>query len=495
MKLEQEKDPEVLRQAALILERENKQLMEMVLDLQRKILELQGKGTDSEQLRLKLQDLERQLAARNKALFGPTSERRSTTGSKPENEPQKGHGRRDQTQLRIVEDPVYDLDEPDKTCPQCGGRLQAWDGQFEQSELVDVVTREFVVRKIKRAKYRCACGACIETAPGPIKLCDGARYSIEFAIEVAIAKYEDHLPLERQVRTMRRDGLVVDSQTLWDQIERLARPLKDAYAAVLARVLASDVVFADETHWKLLGVKDQKKTWQVWTAACEDAVYYRIQDSRGTAAAASLLGDFEGTIMCDGYRAYSALADRYRCMDLAHCWSHVRRKFLEVEESFPDQVQQVLGMIGELYELEKLSPKGPPGDSLRLQLRQERSAPVIERMHNWAVSTPALPESGLGKAISYMTGLWSGLTRFLADARIPLDNNLAERLLRGPVLGRKNHYGSRSLRGTEVAALFYTLVETAKMAGVDPRTYLLIACRAGLQGLPVPLPHDLIPES
>src|ERR671935_2207853 len=105
----------------------------------------------------------------------------------------------------------------------------------------------------------------------------------------------------------------------------------------------------------------------------------------------------------------------------------------------------------------------------------------------------ALPEGALGKAIAYMLGLWRGLTRFLDDPRIALDNNATERALRGMVVGRKNHYGSRSQRGTEVAALFYSLIESAKLCGVEPKAYLLVATRAALETPgAVTLPHTLL---
>ena len=103
-----------------------------------------------------------------------------------------------------------------------------------------------------------------------------------------------------------------------------------------------------------------------------------------------------------------------------------------------------------------------------------------------------LPEGSLGKAIGYLLGLWTGLTRFLDDPRIPLDSNRTERGLRGVVLGRKNHYGSRSRRGLDVAALFYSLIESAKLCGVEPRRNLLTATRAALADrAAVTLPHTL----
>lgn len=105
-----------------------------------------------------------------------------------------------------------------------------------------------------------------------------------------------------------------------------------------------------------------------------------------------------------------------------------------------------------------------------------------------------MPESSVGKAIAYMLGLWPGLTLFLDDPRIPVDNNATERGLRGVVLGRKNHYGSRSERGTEVAALFYSLLESAKLAGVEPKLYLHTATRTALENpKAVSLPYDLRP--
>jgi transposase len=120
--------------------------------------------------------------------------------------------------------------------------------------------------------------------------------------------------------------------------------------------------------------------------------------------------------------------------------------------------------------------------ALRARLREERSRPIIDALRNWAYETkPAtLPQSSLGKAIDYMLSLWSGLTVFLADPWVPLDNNAAERALRGVVVGRKNHYGSHSKRGAEVAAILYTLFESAKLAGVDPHRYVLDATRRAI---------------
>jgi len=135
---------------------------------------------------------------------------------------------------------------------------------------------------------------------------------------------------------MHREGLDIDSQTLWNQLDALAVPLRQAYARLLTHILDHDVIGADETTWKVLGDKKAEKsskTWQMWAVACATAVYYKIQESRSTACAEELLGGFEGTVMCDGYCAYEALAKKYECIEIAHCWSHTRRKFVEIPRS------------------------------------------------------------------------------------------------------------------------------------------------------------------
>jgi transposase len=500
IKLDAEHDIERLRQAALLLEQENRKLIEKNLELNRENLAL--KGVDPAKLQTRLELLEQQLAVRNQMVFGKSSEKRpAANGEKacaaePAKKPQRGHGPREQPNLPIV-DVKHELDEADrKSCPQCGGGLTAWDGQFEESEEIDVVERRFVLKKHKRQKYRCTCNACIETAPAPTKLFDGARYSIDFAIDVASGKYLDHLPLERQVRMMARDGLVVDSQTLWDQINVLAKRLEPAHDRLHDYILTLPVIGADETRWPLMGRKpDEGKLWQVWAIVAPDAICHRILPGRGNDACRELLRAYRGIVMADGYSTYKSLASEPASFTLANCWSHARRELIDIEPFFPVEAKQGIDLIRELYLVENLCPNGPPGDELRRQLRRERSTAILEQIQTWMNTTRALPESGLGRAIKYISGRWAGLTRFVDDPRIPIDNNAAERGLRGVVVGRKNHYGSRSRRGTEVAALFYSLLESAKLVGIEPKAYLRRATLAALNGDTIPLPHEVAPAS
>jgi transposase len=489
--LEREKDTEVLRQAARLLEAENRRLVARVVELTTALLQAQGK--DRALLQLEIEKLQAELEKKNRMLFGKSSERRGdgdddTSESKPK-PPQRGHGPREQKQLRLVIE-EHVLDEIDRKCTACGGALEEM-GQAEESEEIDVIAREFVLKKHVRKKYRCRCGACIETAPVPPRLVPGGRYSLAFAIGVAISKYADHLPLERQVRIMKREGLEVDSYTLYEQIERLAGVLWPAYDRLGAELLDEPVLFVDETPWPLLGKSTQSTKWYAWTMACEKAAYYEIHETRGLSAGKSLLTGFKGFAVTDGYAVYDGLEKRLPGLRVAQCWSHIRRGFIDCESAFPKETEQILALIRELYAIEDRAPPGREGDVERLQLRATESRCVLARIQAWCVHVECTPGSALAKAIEYMSNRWSKAVRFLDDARLPLDNNAAERALRGLVLGRKNHYGSKSRRGTEVAAVFYTLIESAKLAGVEPAAYLKRAAQIALDGGEPPLPHEV----
>jgi transposase len=501
-----EHDIETVRQVALLLDRENGRLVEQV-----KILRLENavlQGRDPSHLQIELDIAKDLLALREKALFGRSSEKRpgpDGTGDAPaQAAPRKGHGPKPQPALPVVEQ-VHDLPESDRGCTVCGGTLKPMGDQAEESQEITVVERRFVVVKHRRNKYRCACNANVVTAPGPPKLIPGGRFSPAFAVEVAASKYLDHMPLERQARAMGREGFSVDSQTLWDQLAALWRHVDPTACAIRERVLESPVLLCDETTWPYLGRKgeDHPGKYWAWCGASQAGVFYRILPSRSAEAAREVLGDYRGIVMADGYGAYGSLSNNGGGFRLVHCWAHVRRKFVEAEAPFPEESARVLDLIGKLYAVEREVPRaGPDADegvrqdalALRLRLRQDRSGPVVRELRDllMALKPAVLPASSIGKAVAYAMNAWAGLTPFLEDPAIPLDNNGAERALRGLVVGRKNHYGSKSLRGTQVAATFYTLFETAKLAGVDPKAYVLRIALAAIQNPgAVTLPGDL----
>jgi transposase len=439
-----ETDLERLRQMALLLEAENARLHRRLVELTKALADAKGEAGQA-QLELEIARLQEQLAARTRALFGPSSERR---GTPPADETPaapaapRGHGPRRQPTRPLV-DVVHTRAADAAPCPQCGGALTPWPDQYEEAEEVDVVERSFRLMRHRRQKYRCRCGGCVVTAPGPPKLVAGGRYSVDFAVAVAVAKYLDHLPLARQVRQMARAGLAIDTQTLWDQLLALSQHLTPTYEALVADVLAAPVLGADETTWALLE-PGRTKTWWVWALCRPDAVVYRLLDTRSAAGAATVLGDYRGVVVCDGYAAYRALAKRGGgeragpTITLAHCWAHVRRQYVEAEPSTP-VAAEVLTRIGELYTAEAAAQATAAGDAAALvAARRARVAPVVEAIRTWVVAQRALPQSALGKALAYTTELWPGLVAFLDDGAIPVDNNATERALRRIALGRKN---------------------------------------------------------
>lgn len=475
MNFAQEKSLPFLRSAAQALYDENMRLKEENARLRARLGELEGGAQENVALR-------ELLDKRNQALFGKSSERRASVSmaEKAPRPPQKGHGPREQPELEVVV-VEHDIPQDQRVCPQCGAEVEPLGDEVEESELVSVNDRNFVLEKHRRKKYRCRCNACVLTAPGPLRLVEGGRYSVGFAVEVAVGKYADHLPLERQAQIMKREGLQVRSQTLWDQIEALAGLLTPTYEAIIARLLTQPVLHADETWWPLLdnGKTKENKTYQTWCLVGAELVAFRILDARSKLAASRVLGEYAGVVLADGYTVYRSLASE-KGFTVANCWAHVRRKFIECEKNFPEECGVALGHIGELYAIERLAAEGKEE---RSELRAQKSRPIVDSLLAWArgEAEKALPRSGLGEALRYMLNLEPGLRRFMEDPRIPLDNNAAERALRSVVVGRKNHYGSRSRRGTEVAAIYYTLMECAKLAEVSPKGYLKAVAEAALK--------------
>jgi transposase len=502
-----ETDIERLRQAALLLQYENDHLYRRLEKLVRALAEASGDKAYS--LQLEIKHLSEKLAKRNRELYGKSSERRprgendagENKGADDKSE-RRGHGPSAQPDLRIDE-VVCHLEEADKTCPCCGGGLEPMDSQFEESEEIDAVERTFRILKIKRQKYRCGCGNVIETAPGPPKLIAGGRYSVGLAVGVAIAKYLEHMPLARQERQMQRLGLKVGRQALWDQLLALSGHLLATYEALHRYVLEASVIGADETTWRLMDAGGSTRWW-TWSVVREDAVYYRIDKERSADAAGKIIANFNGTVICDALSSYKTLSGRRQAsrdgpasFTLAHCWAHARRKFVEAEPAYP-QAAEVLELIGDLYKVEARAKETANGDlhARRAELRQAESVAIVDEIRQWMLAQRALPSSTLGGAIGYAMGIWEGLCRFLEDPAVAVDNNAAERVMRVVALGRRNHYGSRSERGTRVAALFYSLLESAKLTGIEPAGYLH---EAAVRAIAVPgtvtLPRDLADNS
>jgi transposase len=413
----------------------------------------------------------------NRERFGVSSEQRPGTSCeiqevKPEPAAPKKRERSGPTpQPRLpVQVVQHELPEGEQICDACGKQLRPWKGQFEESERIQVIPARFVLEKHQRQKYGCSCGCCIKTAPGPQRLKEGGRYSPEFAVEVGISKYEHHVPLERQVKIMKQQGLEIESQTLFSQIDTIAWYLKPVYGEIGRRVREAPFADADETPWENLGTS-AGRSFYLWGARSSDAVFFQIADSRSSKVASDLLQGFCGILMCDGFSGYKPLESE--SLTLAHCWSHVRRKFIASENAYPKESKEMVSLIGELYGCERSLKDRNATSSEILSTRQQHSRVIVDRIYAklWELKQH-LPQSSLGKAVDYTLKLWRGLTVFIDYPQVSLDNNAMEREIRGPVTGRKNHLGSKNLKTAEVAAVWYSVISSCRSNKIDPKIYI-----------------------
>lgn len=460
-------------------------------ELQKAYAQLRDKDEGkAEQLALQLATVERQHASALKLLFGSKSERRPVEKAKKERKPQEGHGPRPQPQLEIVP-VVHVCKDMNLQCYLCSSPLVPWQDQFEDSVEIDFIAPQFVVRKHLRQKYRCTCGGCIVTAPGPQKLFPKARYSINVAVHVALQKYAYHQPLSRQVKIFSRLGLDITSATLWDYLCALYGLLKPAFERLHEYVLSQPVMGVDETTWRLLKSETpgKSKAWWVWARRVENAVHYTLDPSRGSAVAIRLLQDYTGTIIVDGYSVYEKALKANPSMKLAHCWSHARRELLPFEDG--TIAARALRVIRRMYRLEAWAREKGLSPPELLRWRQRKTKPLLQAFFRWVGGLHVPSSFDLCGALKYILKRQQSLMLFLEDPLLSPDNNATEGCIRGVVLGRKTHYGSRSEHGTRVAALMYSLLDSAELAGVDPGAYLNKAVHAALARDVIPLPHEL----
>jgi transposase len=499
VRVAEEPNVELLRQKASILEAENERLSRRISELLREILTL--KGMTSEQVALNLPGLLPKAAIPPASkLTKPGSEQRphAHQGEQPD-KPQRGHGPTAQPNLPVIAE-TYDADEADKTCPKCAGALEEWEGQEDETELVDVIERQWVVRKRKQKKYRCRCGDCIEVAEAPAPLIKGGRYAPGVAIAVATSKYLDQTPLERQVQIARRQGAQLTTQTLWDQVSALADLMTPLYERIKAAILQQPVIGVDESPFKLI-LKGGSVKWQAWQMSSPIGTYFEILSAKSAEMGGQLLKGYRGVAMVDGAQTYKALA-REGPFSLANCWSHARRHVLAAEGEAPGQVAQLLDMVGELYTIDRKAADEPAAgdrrrgyrhrldlEKLRV-LRDTESRAVITRLQSWILAQQCLPGGALKAGLEYVARRWTALTRFLDNPLIPLDNNRTEAGYIWLAIGRRNYLGARSEHGTRVAGVFYTIFETARLCGVDPEAYLRYATEMALRGDAPLLPHE-----
>jgi transposase len=506
-----------LRAQIAMLKAENQILLKRISELINKL----ATETDKDRqlaLSLELKILQDRVNQRNRTLFGRSSEKlgRPQTAEKPEKKErkQKRTGSKRTKQLSLPTAKVrHLLDVADQICPGCGGKLYAKANKFDSSERIVVSERVYTVVSDEKQVYGCGDCGHSETALAPAHLVPGGRYDSSVAIGVAVDKYVDHQPLNRQVAAMKRVGLKVSRQALWNQIDALAKLCEPSHQALHDWMLNDHkMLHADETTWRMM-VKGGSTKWWLWALGANDGFFCLAMPTRGVKAARQLLRNFDGALMSDAYIVYKMLAKEGKQaplelsderpwqprFEMFVCWSHARRRF-EQAAKHEDEALPVLGYIAELYAIESRAKEKSGGDEeknhqLRSALRGQESTLVIDKINRWRQKQLALPGTKFAEGLTFLDNQWQELTGFLHNPLVPLDNNLIERQVRTPVLGRKNHLGSHSERGAYVSALFYSLLGSCRLVDVSPSAYLQTLVKRCLQDKAyVLLPHEFAAE-
>lgn len=366
------------------------------------------------------------------------------------------------------------------SCLACGHAMRD-SGMTEDSEFLTVIPAQYLVIRQKRHKYTCpGCYGDVQTTPAPPTIKAGSSYSDEMKVDVALSKYCDLIPVERYAAMAGREGLEdLPPQSLIESTHHVADFVEGAYEQVKAEALQSRVLHADETPHRMLE-GDEKMSWYLWGFSNEKASYLEIRNTRSGEVASEFLAKAACEyLVSDVYSGYGKavreanLRRRQRGQPLishVYCNAHSRRKFKEAEV-FGEEARFFIDAYRDIYRLEHLvDEEKPPDEILR---RRAQMAPIFAEMKKRAMSElPGAPsKSAIGKAYAYFLENYEGLTLFLTDPELPIDNNAQERLLRNPVIGRKTWYGTHSKRGARTAAILFSLVESCKLNDVNPREY------------------------
>jgi transposase len=365
-------------------------------------------------------------------------------------------------------------------CPDCGGALKPI-GE-DVSEQLEYIPEHFKVIRHVRPKFACVACSTLIQAPAPTRPIDKGIAGPGLLAHVAVSKYLDHLPLYRQSQIYARQGIDVDRSTLTDWIGGLSRAVNPLAELIGRYVVSAAKLHADDTPVPVLDPgRGKTKTGRLWVYVRDDrpsgssespAAFYRYTPTREGMHPRTHLKDFRGTLQADGFSGFDGLYVDGRVQEAA-CWAHARRKFYDLHAATTSPLAEAaLNRIKALYDIEEAIRGKPPDE--RKRVRQARAGPVLDDLQAWLQATLATvsAKSALASSINYSLKRWPALTRYRDDGTIEIDNNAAERALRGPVLSRKNFLFAGADCGGEHAAALYTLLETAKLNGLNPEAYL-----------------------
>lgn len=319
----------------------------------------------------------------------------------------------------------------------------------------------------------------IQKAALPKRALSGSIASPSMLAEAAYMKFEQFVPLERQLKDWQRLGLTLHSRTFAEWVNRAAEEiLQPVYIELKKQLLKEDILAVDETPYRILHRSDGKsgrtkaQNWVYRTVGTSvyEIILFDSTLTRSRKELKAFLANWQGFLLCDGYSVYHDLKN----IEVAHCWAHARRKWveaLELNKEHPSpQVKLGKSVCDALFCMEKDWQNFP--HEKRQKLRQRFSRPLLKEFFCWLEETFASPKSALGKAIDYCLNQKEGLLQFLTVPNLPIHNNGAENAIRPLTLGRKNWLFSTSERGGHANAIYLSLVETCKANQIDFRQYI-----------------------
>jgi len=469
-----------LRQQGGYWKSRHRDALQRVTVLEQKVEQLEG---EKRQLKADLFGRRSETQPRNDRSNQLDDPQDDSPGSKRNRGQQPGNSgpkRRDYSHLPVREEPL-ELPPEQCVCPCCGKPLLRL-SDTEDSEQIEIEVRAYR-RVIHRRRYQrtCTCESTNTlTVPPPPKLIPKGRYGISVWVEILLDKYFSYRPTERLLASWRLLGLDLAPGTVNDGLARLEVLLRPIYEALKERNPQGDLHQADETRWRVFVVLEGKQGygWWLWVVLGSDTVTYLLDPSRShTVPENHFRADSRGVLLVDRYSAYKAMIwVKDGVLVLAFCWAHVRRDFIRVGKGWPELKTWALEWLRRIRVLYRLNDRrlavqkdaaafAEADGSLR-QAVAEMKTQMETELARADLATPCR------KALESLQEHWEGLTRFVDDPRIPMDNNSSEQRARGPAVARKNFYGSGSLWSGQQAAAMFSILATLSLWKLNPRKWL-----------------------
>ena len=476
-------DPAFLKQLIVELRREleakerlGQQLQHQLEQLMRKLFGRKSEKLNPDQLEMVFAELQ-ELGLREEPEAEESSDSEEAeedpASETPRRRRRRGQGRRRLPKHLPRERQEHRLPAHELDCP-CGAQLSECGEKV--SEQLEYRPAEMVVIEHVRIQY--ACRQCEETmvlAPKPAQPIDKGLPGPGLLAQVMTSKYADHLPLYRLEGIFGRHGVSLSRTTMSDWVGAGTDLMSPLVGWMKTDLMNSKKIHTDDTSVPVLdprlGQTRRGRLWVYLGYGPHDHVVFDYTPSRERDGPAEFLKGYSGYLQADGYAAYDGIYAGGEVLEVA-CWAHARRKFIESTSVDRGDPFTALAFIAQLYEIERKA-KGK-GSHERLRLRQEHAVPVLSAFKQWLdeKAKTLLPKSELAKAVGYVQRQWDALKRYTEDGDLAIDNNAAERALRRVAVGRKNWLFAGSDEGGRRAAIFYSLIASCQLHGIDPFHYL-----------------------